>query len=76
MSAMVVDLPQEVSDRLNELSERTGRSTTEYVVEAVTEHLGELEDLYLAEERLTKHRAGLSQSFDLDEVEKRLGLED
>jgi len=76
MSAVSVDLPEEVSVRLTRLAERTGRSKTDYVLEAITEHLDDLEDLYLAEQRYAEHRAGKSQSYTLDEVEKRLGLVD
>jgi len=76
MSAVSVELPEEVSERLDQLSERTGRSKTDYMLEAITEHLDEMEDLYLAEQRLIAHRAGRSQSYTLDEVEQRLGLVD
>ncbi len=74
MSAVSVELPDEVSERLNQLAQRTGRSQTDYVLEAIVEHLGDLEDLYLAEHRFTEHRAGRSQSYTLDEVERRLRL--
>jgi RHH-type rel operon transcriptional repressor/antitoxin RelB len=76
MSAISVELPEAVSARLNELAERTGRSKAEYVIEAVTEHLDELDDLTVAEQRMRDHLAGRSQSYSLDEVEKRLGLVD
>jgi RHH-type rel operon transcriptional repressor/antitoxin RelB len=71
-----IRLPEDVEARLSRLAERTGRTKTFYVTEAVREHIDDLEDLYLAEQRLTSIRAGESQTFSLDEVERDLGLAD
>ena len=68
-------LPDDISSRLQNLAQRTGRSKTFYMIEAIREHLDDLEDLYLAEQRLTANRAGKSQSMPLEEVMKRYGLE-
>jgi RHH-type rel operon transcriptional repressor/antitoxin RelB len=76
MSAVSVRLPEELKTRLVRLSERTGRSRTSYVVEALNEHIGDLEALYIAEQRLIKHRAGRSRSYTQKEMEKRFGLAD
>ena len=40
------------------------------------EHLDELEDAYLAEQRLIDNRAGRSRAYTLEEVERELGLAD
>ncbi len=40
------------------------------------EHLDDLEDLYLAEQRLIDHRAGRSQTCTLEEAKRELGLVD
>ena len=45
------------------------------MIEAIREHLDDLEDLYLSEQRLVAHRAGESQAASLAEVMKRYGLE-
>lgn len=76
MSAVSIRLPEAVSKRLEGLAQRTGRSKTFYMVEAICEHLDDLEDLYLAEQRLLEIRAGRSQTTRLDEVERSLGLAD
>ncbi len=76
MSAVSLRLPDEISNRLNQLAELTGRSKTFYMVEAITEHLDDLEDLYLAEQRLIDNRAGRSKTYSLEEVERDLGLAD
>lgn len=68
-------LPDDISSRLQNLAQRTGRSKTFYMIEAIREHLDDLEDLYLAEQRLTANRAGKSASIPLEAVMKRYGLE-
>ncbi|WP_297482877.1 DUF6290 family protein [Ferrovum sp.] len=73
---LAIRLPAEVEDRLEALAKATGRTKTFYAREAILEHLDDLEDLYLAEQRLIEHLAGRSQSYSLDEVERRLGLAD
>lgn len=46
------------------------------MIEAIREHLDDLEDLYVAEQRLIEIRAGRSSTSTLDDVEKQLGLAD
>lgn len=76
MASVSLRLPDEVSQRLEHLAELTGRSKTFYMVEAIREHLDDLEDLYLAEQRLIEIRAGRSKTHTLEEVERDLGLAD
>jgi RHH-type rel operon transcriptional repressor/antitoxin RelB len=76
MTAVSLRLPEELKIRLDKLSRLTGRSKTFYMVEAISEKIEDLEDLYLAEERTRALRAGRSRTYTLDEVEKRLGLAD
>ena len=76
MSAVSIRLPDDVSMRLQELAQLTGRSKTFYMIEAIREHLDDLEDLYIAEKRLIEIRAGRSKTYSLDEVERSLGLAD
>lgn len=73
--AVSLRLPEDISSRLQSLAELTGRSKTYYMIEAIREHIDDLEDLYLAEQRLIAHRAGESQAVPLEEVMKRYGLE-
>lgn len=76
MGAVSLRLPDDVTERLQHLSKLTGRSKSFYMIEAIREHLDDLEDLYLAEERLAANRAGTSSTLTLDEVERDLGLAD
>ena len=69
-------LPDEIFQRLDRLADRTGRSKTFYMQAAILKHLDDLEDLYLAEQRLIDIRAGKSQTVPLEEVMERYGLED
>ena len=73
---LAIRLPADVEDRLDRLAKATGRTKTFYAREAIVEHLSELEDLYLAEQRLIDNQAGKSRTSTLEEVERELGLAD
>ena len=73
---LAIRLPPDIEDRLERLAKATGRTKTYYAREAILEHLDDLEDLYLAEQRLVDHRAGRSQTYTLKEVEREHGLAD
>jgi RHH-type rel operon transcriptional repressor/antitoxin RelB len=73
---LAIRLPAEVENRLGALAQMTGRTKTFYAREAILEHLDDLEDLYLAEQRLLDIRSGKSRTYSLEEVEKELGLAD
>lgn len=49
---LALRLPPEIEKRLDELARKTGRTKSFYAREAILEHIGELEDYYLAEERM------------------------
>ena len=76
MATLSIRIPDEILQRLENMSVRTGRPKSFYVKEAVLSHLDDLEDIYIAEQRLTEIRAGRSQTHTLDEVESALGLAD
>jgi RHH-type rel operon transcriptional repressor/antitoxin RelB len=46
------------------------------MIEAIRQHLDDLEDLYVSEQRLVEIRAGRSKTHTLEEVERSLGLAD
>lgn len=69
---LAVRIPPEIESRLDALAKKTGRTKTFYVREALCEYLTDLEDHYLAEERLKTGRTAIP----LDEVERNLGLAD
>ena len=53
-----VRIPRETYGRLKALADKTGRTTTYYIREAIEEHLEDLEDIYLAEQTLERIRSG------------------
>ena len=76
MASVSLRLPDEVSQRLEHLAELTGRSKTYYMLEAIREHIDDMEDLYLAEQCLIDFQSGRSKTHTLEEVERSLGLAD
>lgn len=71
-----IRLPDDVETRLKKLATLTGRSKTFYITQAICEHLNNLEDLYLAEQRLIDIRSGRSKTYTLEEAEHNRGLAD
>ena len=47
MTAISLRLPDQISERLEKLAHLTGRSKTYYMIEAINEHIDDLEDIYL-----------------------------
>ncbi|MCL5261442.1 MAG: DUF6290 family protein [Gammaproteobacteria bacterium] len=68
MTTLSIRLPKEIDKRLNHLAHETGRTKTYYVREAIVEHIEQLEDIYLALNRLEKP----SKRWTLEELEKNL----
>lgn len=75
MYATSLRLPDDIGRRLNALAERTGRSKTFYILEAVREHLDDLEDRHIAEQRLVDIRSGHSRVVSSEEVEAMLNVD-
>ena len=73
---IAIRLPKELEDRLDRLAKETGRTKTYYVREAITEHLSELEEIYLAERVLERVRAGTESTVPLEDMIARYGVED
>ncbi|MGN0879395.1 MAG: TraY domain-containing protein [Oligosphaeraceae bacterium] len=57
---IAVRLPRDIEVRLDHLAKLTGRTKSFYVREAILDHLEDLEDVYLAEERLKTPGATVS----------------
>ncbi|WP_024298765.1 type II toxin-antitoxin system RelB family antitoxin [Methylomicrobium lacus] len=73
---LAIRLPEDLEKRLDSLAKLTGRSKSFYARQAIEQHLDDMEDVYLAEQRLTEIRAGRTQTIPLEEVLKQYGLED
>ena len=57
---------------LEELAERTGRTKSYYIKEAIAEQIADLEDFYLAEQRMRDYDA--RENATLSEMIKRDGV--
>ena len=68
MSTVSIRLPDDISDRLDQLSRLTGRAKTDYIVEAIREHLDDLEDAHLAEQALIRIRSGADDMISLEQA--------
>ncbi len=53
---LALRLPPDIEKRLEDLARKTGRTKSFYAKEAILEHIGDLEDYYLAEERMKNPR--------------------
>ena len=73
---LAIRLPEEIEIRLENLAKATGRTKTFYAREAILEYLEDMEDMYMAEQRMAEIKAGLSKTYTLDEVKSRLGFAD
>lgn len=65
---LALRLPAEVERRLEELARKTGRTKSYYAREAIIEHIEDLEDAYLAEER---NRTDSGARISLEEMLER-----
>jgi RHH-type transcriptional regulator, rel operon repressor / antitoxin RelB len=73
--AVSLRLPDDLSARLDKLAKRTGRTKTYYMIEAIREQIGDLEDMHLAEKELADIKAGRSKLTPLADVMKSHGMD-
>jgi RHH-type rel operon transcriptional repressor/antitoxin RelB len=73
--ATSIRLDPAIEQRLDRLARLTGRTKAYYLRELVTDGLDDLEDVYLAEQRLIDIKSGRSETVSLETVMKRYGLE-
>ncbi|MBK6296954.1 MAG: TraY domain-containing protein [Sphingomonadales bacterium] len=73
---LAIRLPAQIEARLTNLAKVTGRTKSFYARQAILQHLDELEDRYVAEQRLTDLKAGRSASASLGDVLNRYGMDD
>lgn len=67
---LAIRLDTEIEDRLDKLAKKTGRTKTYYAREAILEYLEDLEDTYLAIERLETPE----KLYTMEEAKRELGL--
>lgn len=74
MTSTSLQIPDDLNARLNALAQRTGRPTAFYILEALKEHLDDLEDIYEADVIMERVRTGKEALYTSGQVEKMLGL--
>ena len=67
---LAIQLQLKIEKRLAALAEKSGRTKTFYAREAILTHLEDLEDIYLASNRLRRP----ARSYSSKEVKNELGL--
>ncbi len=72
---LAIRLPADIESRLEALAQATGRTKTFYAREAILQYLDDLEDIYLAEQRLSDIRSGRSQTVPIEDLIKQYGVE-
>ena len=75
-SLMAIRAPENVMERYTRLAQRTGRSRSFYVNEALAESIDRLEYEYGILKQVEDYRAGRLKTYSLDEVGEMLGLDD
>jgi len=71
---LAIRLPLSVEKRLERLARRTGRRKSYYAREAIMQHLGDLEDMYLAEHALECIRNGQDRTIPFEKVMRRYSV--
>lgn len=64
---LALRLPPELEQRLDALAKATGRTKSYYARQAITEHLDDLEDIYLADLAMERLRQGEDQVVSAEE---------
>ena len=72
--ATSIRLEPAIEQRLDRLAQMTGRTKAYYLRELVQDGLDDLEDLYIAEQRVIDIKAGRSTTVRLESVMKRYDL--
>ncbi len=71
---LAIRLPKDIEARLERLARKTGRSKSHYAREAILEYVEDLEDFYLAEDRIKRLRD--AHTIPLDDLIREHGLAD
>lgn len=73
---LALRLDEKLSSRLDALARKTGRTKTWYVRKAIETYIDDMEDAALAAAAYEEYLLEGGESSSLDDVRRRLGLED
>jgi RHH-type rel operon transcriptional repressor/antitoxin RelB len=72
---LALQLPADIEKRLDDLARKSGRSKSDYIQDVLVEHLDDLLDLQVAEERFRELQKGEAGTRSLGDVMKSHGME-
>jgi RHH-type transcriptional regulator, rel operon repressor / antitoxin RelB len=73
---LALTLAPDIENRLDHIARLTGRSKADLAQEAIAAHIDDLEDGWVAKERLSRLDRGESDTVSLADVMTRYGLPD
>lgn len=76
MTKHTLQLPDDLYNVLISLASQAGKTPDEMILAAIKEHLEDIEDIQAAERVLEARERGDSETYSLEEVRRKLGLDD
>jgi RHH-type rel operon transcriptional repressor/antitoxin RelB len=73
---MQIQIPDELGAWLQQMATKSGKDAQDYASEALRQHLEDREDYERAVEVSRRVGSGEEKTYSLEEVERRLGLDD
>lgn len=71
---LAIRLPLDIETRLDNLAKSTGRTKTYYAREAILEYIDDLEDVYMAQQRMEDIKSGKTKTIPFNEILKDYDL--
>ena len=75
-SIVTIRVPSELNERYAALAEKTARTRSYYMIEALTDSIDQLEYEYGILKDIEDCRAGKMETYSIDEVREHCGLAD
>ena len=73
-AVLTVRISSELEARLEKLAQRTGRTKSYYAREAIEHHINELEEMYWAQEAITRWETGDKKTIPAEQLYSELEL--
>jgi RHH-type rel operon transcriptional repressor/antitoxin RelB len=75
LTVLAIRLPEKIEERLERLAKSTGRTKAYCAKQAIIEHLEDLEDVEIADQRLDKLRTGKTRTVPLSRLVRKYGVD-
>ena len=73
---MVIELPRAIEERLDKIASKTGIQKESHIIEAIVRYIEDLEDALEAETAYEEFLSSGEQSIPIEEIEKKIDMED